>query len=137
MLSAVVFGAAALANPWTSVLLPTDGASSFTLATAPRSMEVMALQAMSWTFLMASAWVLTRTGKIASAGNWLLLALLGWGGALVLTLPPGMVPYELMATPSELGGVLGSMVRVSTAGLLFLVTLGELALGHFAFTTVQ
>jgi hypothetical protein len=92
---------------------------------------------MSWFFLVISARVLTRTGKVQQAASWMLLAVLGWGGALLLTIPPGMIPYELMATPSQLGGVLGSMLHLSTAALLFLATLGELLLGHLAFTTVN
>lgn len=137
MTSALVLGATALANPWTSTLVSAEGAATFSLGGAPRPLEVLLLQALSWGFLVSSAWVLTRTGKTGAASGWLCMAAVGWACASLLALPPGSVPYELSLAPSELGGVLGSMVQLSGAALLFLGTLGELALGHFAFNTVH
>lgn len=137
MASAVVLGATALAHPWSNFLLPLGQSHSILLPTAPRPFEVLVLQVLTWIFLVAAAWALTRKGKPGLATSWWMLAVAGWFGACLLTIPPGVVPYELTPTPLELGGIMGSTLELSGAALFCLATFGEVMVGNLAFRTIQ
>jgi hypothetical protein len=119
------------------MLIPTGEQLPMLLPASTPHIELLGLQGLTWAFLVASAWSTTQRGDLSQANRWMMLAGIGWMGTLLLTLPPGMIPYELMAVPRELGGVLGSMLKLSTTALMVALTFGELLVGNWIFSTVD